>query len=1054
MPFAIALYEAMRRSGLLLLATLVLLPGFSSGTIAEETPSDEFCRQDNLPVTLFQIPEEFDAKFATLVAKSAADKGDLDRGMSVFRSAKYACLSCHQIGSVGGTVGPTLSDVGKRLTSEQIVEAIFWPAHTVKPEHATWLFQLVDGQAVKGYKRKETDDAIEVFDPATQKSVTIAQDDIDDSVDTGTLMPLGLANAMSVSQRRDLVRFLTELGHRPELVERVHLPLTPAEFDYDRTPLEASRWQLSSDPVNRDRLYDFYRKEAIFFGSQSQPPHLLPAFPGLDGGKQGHWGNQNDEIWKDGRWSQAEKGPVLAGVTHLPGKVIPKGICIQVGDARELSACFNPETLSYEGVWRGGFVSFSDVRHGFMDGLRPAGEMLPVPAGSPPTESFEYLGYYRVGPRIVFSYRIGQTEYLDAPWIRGGKFERVVAPADEHPLFAKIDNAPTQWPETVTTSGTVGEGEGPYVVDTIKLPFDNPYDSLLFIGDHDFLSDGRAVLATMTGDIWLVSGLNDSLEKVVWKKFAAGLHQPLGVVVDEDQIYVLGRDQITRLVDLNEDGEADFYQCVSASFATSPGGHDFTCGLARDNQGRFYTASGKDGVLRISADGKRSEVIATGFRNPDGLCLTPDGKVTVPCSEGEWTPASMISLVDPSTPQPAHFGYRGPRGGQPPSLPLVYLPRGLDNSSGGQVVVEDERFGPLSGQLLHTSFGMGTYFLVLCDEVNGQPQGAVVPLPGEFRSGIHRGKVNPKDGQLYVSGMTGWGSYTPDDGCFHRVRYTGQAGQMPAGFHVHENGILLTFTEPIDADEIRTSQTNFAQAWNYRYGPGYGSPEMAPSHPGVVGHESVEIGCICPIDEKTVFVEIPELQPVNQLHLLLKVDSGPPQELFVTVHALDKPFQNYPGYREVPKTIAAHPLLQDMARLGNRKPNPWGKKPETTPDAVLKIAAGPNLTYSTPTLRAKAGQTIQLTFTNPDVVPHNWVLLKPGKLAVVGDLANKLVADPEAALNQYVPASDDVLAYTDIVDPKKEFSIYFQVPDQPGRYPYLCSFPGHWMAMNGELIVE
>ena len=87
-------------------------------------------------------------------------------------------------------------------------------------------------------------------------------------------------------------------------------------------------------------------------------------------------------------------------------------------------------------------------------------------------------------------------------------------------------------------------------------------------------------------------------------------------------------------------------------------------------------------------------------------------------------------------------------------------------------------------------------------------------------------------------------------------------------------------------------------------------------------------------------------------------------------------------------------------------------------------------------------------------MPHNWVLLMPGKLAVVGDLANKLVADPEAALNHYVPTSTDVLAFTDIVDPKKEFSIYFQVPEKPGRYPYLCSFPGHWMVMNGELIVE
>src|SRR5205823_4563944 len=81
---------------------------------------------------------------------------------------------------------------------------------------------------------------------------------------------------------------------------------------------------------------------------------------------------------------------------------------------------------------------------------------------------------------------------------------------------------------------------------------------------------------------------------------------------------------------------------------TSTGGHDFICGLQRDAEGRFYTASSKQGLLRISADGKQVDVLATGFRNPDGLGLYPPhlgGGLTVPCSEGEWTPASMICLA-------------------------------------------------------------------------------------------------------------------------------------------------------------------------------------------------------------------------------------------------------------------------------------------------------------------------------------------------------------------------------------------------------------------------
>jgi azurin len=88
------------------------------------------------------------------------------------------------------------------------------------------------------------------------------------------------------------------------------------------------------------------------------------------------------------------------------------------------------------------------------------------------------------------------------------------------------------------------------------------------------------------------------------------------------------------------------------------------------------------------------------------------------------------------------------------------------------------------------------------------------------------------------------------------------------------------------------------------------------------------------------------------------------------------------------------------------------------------------------------------------VVPHNWVLIKPATLERVGDLANKIVSDPEAAVRHYVPASDDVLVYTDITGPNERFTIHFRAPTAKGRYPFLCTFPGHWMVMNGQMIVE
>ncbi|HEV3236679.1 MAG TPA: plastocyanin/azurin family copper-binding protein, partial [Gemmataceae bacterium] len=175
-------------------------------------------------------------------------------------------------------------------------------------------------------------------------------------------------------------------------------------------------------------------------------------------------------------------------------------------------------------------------------------------------------------------------------------------------------------------------------------------------------------------------------------------------------------------------------------------------------------------------------------------------------------------------------------------------------------------------------------------------------------------------------------------------------------------------------------------------------------------------------------------------------------EMVVTVHKLDKPFRDFPGYRAVEKTIAAHPILSDLAQTKKKAPNPW--RTPLKGERRVTLEAGKNLTFTTRSITVKAGEPLGLAFTNPDVVPHNWVLIKPGTLEKVGDLANKIIADPDAAVRHYVPASTDVLVYTDVVAPGGKGAIHFRAPSEKGRYPFLCTFPGHWMVMNGVMIVE
>ena len=300
--------------------------------------------------------------------------------------------------------------------------------------------------------------------------------------------------------------------------------------------------------------------------------------------------------------------------------------------------------------------------------------------------------------------------------------------------------------------------------------------------------------------------------------------------------------------------------------------------------------------------------------------------------------------------------------------------------------------------------------------------------------------------------------YTTDDGCFQRVRYTaagaaGNQAQLPIGFHVHENGIRVTFSQPLDQHVVSDPRGHFAQCWNYRYSGAYGSPEFSTRQLGLRGHDVLDIKSVHVVrDGRSLFLEIPDLQPVNQLHLLVKTLPDQSHDLFMTVHHLDRPFEEFDGYVESDKAILPHPMLADFYKPKATVRNPHRKALAAA--RLIEIAAAKNLMYDQRELHAKAGEPIRLIFSNPDAVPHNWALLKPGTLRKVGEQCNQLIADPEAASRHYIPKTADVLAYTDVVSPYSSFTIYFRAPRRPGRYPYLCTFPGHWMVMNGTLVVE
>ncbi|MFM7184960.1 MAG: DUF6797 domain-containing protein [Planctomycetota bacterium] len=1010
-------------------AVLVAVVLQSASVVADESPG---------------AAPEWSSEFVEEALAAAREQGDARRGAGVFHAAATGCGTCHRVGGQGGAVGPELTTVATCLTPEEIAEALYWPARRVKPEYRAWVLTLADGRVLQGVLARETPERVSLID-AAGSSHDIPVGEIEERTEIGSLMPQAVFTALSAADRRDLLRYLLDLGRTPGLESLSHRPGT---FDVAPEPLRPDDWPNRGLWVNRHRVYDAYTKQAIQFRGRRPLPLLLPAWPGLDGGAFDHWGSIPWSTWDDQRRNRCDQGSVQCWPLEVDTRLIPRAVSVRLGERGELACCFNPDTLQVEAVWSGGLLSFAATRYGFLAPAVPAGPTTaPPPAAPLPEGPRTYHGFHRHGSHVVFSYSIGGVRYLDAPSIRDGEVVREIAPQERHSLAAVAAGGPPQWPQTLTTTGTRGRG-GPYAIDTITPPFENPWGALMFFGGHDFFANGDAAICTIQGDVWRVSGLDADLGDVRWRRIAAGLNQPLGLVVADDAVYVLGGDQLTRLDDANGDGEADFYACVTNRFEAS-GGHNFKCGLERDAAGTFFTAS-HQGLLRIGPDGA-VDVLAVGFRNPDGLCLLPDGTLTVPVSEGEYTPASAICLVrqepghPPADPVPDFQG-------MPPALPMVSIPRGLDHSSGGQAFVPDERWGPLGGQFVHFSFGACTHFLVLRDEVGGQPQGAVVPLPGDFRSGVHRGRFSPVDGQLYVCGMNGWHVYAVDDGCFQRVRYTGGLVQQPVGWRAHRDGVLLRFSAPLDPAVAGDAANHFAQCWNYRYGPAYGSPEFSPSHYGTVGHDPLAIRSASVLsDGRSLFLEIPDLQPVNQLHLHVNVGGGETRDVFATVHALAEPFREPADLDEPARPIAAHPILRDVAMMKASVKNPWLESLEGA--RPITIAAASNLAFTTPELRAAPGEPLAITFVNPDVVPHNWVLVRPGTLDAVGRLADGLVADPDAVARHYVPETDDVIGYADITPPGERQTIHLVAPSAPGRYPFLCTFPGHWRLMHGVMIV-
>lgn len=432
----------------------------------------------------------------------------------------------------------------------------------------------------------------------------------------------------------------------------------------------------------------------------------------------------------------------------------------------------------------------------------------------------------------------------------------------------------------LATNGIIGKTRDSFAIDTIRLPFDNPWNALFFTSGHDFLADKSALIATVHGDIWRVTGIDETLKSIKWTRYATGLFQPLGLKVVNNRGFVICRDQITRLHDFNKDGEADYYENFNNDVFASGGGHSYNTNLETDSKGNFYFTKCAEGnphggtVLRVSADGTKLEVYATGFRNPNGMGISPQDIVTVGDQQGGWVPETRVD----ATRKGGFYGYMPMhhRAKKPDmyDAPFAFVPRVMDNSAGGQLWVPNNHWGALGGKIIHLSYGRCTAMIGMTD-LSNKTQGAMINLPGRYLSGAMRGRFNPHDGHMYVSGLRGWQTSAVHDGCFQRLRFTGGTLRQPISYSTHPGKIEITFDTTLDRELAEDSESYSLQQWNYLWSNQYGSKDWSILNPKKNGRDTVAIESVrLKNDNKTVVLTIPDLSKAMQFELKYDMDDS------------------------------------------------------------------------------------------------------------------------------------------------------------------------------------
>ena len=389
-----------------------------------------------------------------------------------------------------------------------------------------------------------------------------------------------------------------------------------------------------------------------------------------------------------------------------------------------------------------------------------------------------------------------------------------------------------------------------YSINNVKTP-----DNVLFaITGLDVEPDGDVWVATRLGEVW-------KLEKGrEWSRFATGLHEPAGLLIDDDgSMVVAQKPELTRIVDVDGDGVADEYRHIASGFEFHDNYHEYHFGPVKDAKGYYHGTLNLDhkapgnlsfGVMgslggfrgwayRVSPSGE-FEPYAMGLRSPAGIGISPEGDIFYIDNQGDWVATSKMHLLQPdkffghpiSLRDDPGFAVEEIRSGsedyfdQFRDRPVVWIPNvEVANSPGNPVWDTTEgKFGPFAGQIFVGDQTQSCVFRISLQKVNGAYQGMVVNFLDGFRSGAIRLCGDPFG--AWGGGQTARGWNTKGGELFALEKVTWN-GTVPFEIHdikLTDTGFNISFTELVDQTQVNLD-TILVERYHYPYTREYGAPK-------------------------------------------------------------------------------------------------------------------------------------------------------------------------------------------------------------------------------------